>query len=217
MRARSVLGCTAVFAALAAALVLSEPPPPVAPGALAGWLTGAEPADAVARMAVLASWCCLGWLTLALAVTALSALPGTTGRLARAAARRVAPAALHGALGLTVVALPIAASWPALAWADDTAPAPRWTPPSLDRPVPRTAAPQPATDIAVPPTYVVRRGDCLWSIARGHLGVHPRDSDVAATWPRWYVANRRVLGTDPDLIRAGQRLTVPQADSEVSR
>jgi nucleoid-associated protein YgaU len=32
---------------------------------------------------------------------------------------------------------------------------------------------------------------------------------VAASWPRWYAANRRVIGADPDLILPGQILRPP--------
>jgi hypothetical protein len=55
--------------------------------------------------------------------------------------------------------------------------------------------------------------------ARRHLvvdrGRTPRagagDAAIAAEWPRWYAANRERIGTDPDLIRPGQRLLPPPA------
>jgi nucleoid-associated protein YgaU len=43
---------------------------------------------------------------------------------------------------------------------------------------------------------VVVAGDTLWGIA-------------GADWPRWYAANRALVGPDPDLIRPGQRLAPP--------
>jgi hypothetical protein len=55
----------------------------------------------------------------------------------------------------------------------------------------------------------VRRGDSLWLIAARRLGAHPRPAEIAASWPRWYAANRAVIGTDPDLILPGQVLTEP--------
>lgn len=34
-------------------------------------------------------------------------------------------------------------------------------------------------------------------------------AEVAHEWPRWYAANRAVIGGDPDRIQPGQRLTPP--------
>ncbi|MCF0081019.1 LysM peptidoglycan-binding domain-containing protein [Streptomyces lomondensis] len=49
-------------------------------------------------------------------------------------------------------------------------------------------------------SYVVRPGDSLWSIA---------DSlDVSGGWRALYAGNQQAVGTDPNLIRPGQRLTV---------
>ncbi|MGY1754870.1 polysaccharide deacetylase family protein [Blastococcus sp. SYSU D01042] len=50
-------------------------------------------------------------------------------------------------------------------------------------------------------TYVVRAGDSLSSIA-ARLGVD---------WQDLHAANRDVIGADPGLVKAGQRLTVPSA------
>lgn len=55
----------------------------------------------------------------------------------------------------------------------------------------------------------VRAGDCLWLIAARRLGPGAGDADVAAATAELYAANRSVIGTDPDLIRPGQVLTVP--------
>ncbi len=60
-----------------------------------------------------------------------------------------------------------------------------------------------------PQPVVVRRGDTLWGIAARHLAPGASDAAIAAEWPRWYVANRDVVGADPDLILPGQRLTPP--------
>ena len=57
---------------------------------------------------------------------------------------------------------------------------------------------------------VVRKGDTLWAIASAHL---PPDAGVAATAravDRWHAANTDVIGSDPDLIHPGQRLTPPE-------
>ncbi|HEX6920564.1 MAG TPA: LysM domain-containing protein [Actinomycetes bacterium] len=95
---------------------------------------------------------------------------------------------------------------------------PGWTP---DRPAapPRRAAPTGALSLvtttphrarAVAEEVVVRRGDSLWDIAARHLGPDASAADIAAEWPRWYVANRSLVGPDPDLIRPGQRLRPPR-------
>ncbi|MEO7233950.1 MAG: LysM domain-containing protein [Lapillicoccus sp.] len=57
----------------------------------------------------------------------------------------------------------------------------------------------------------VGHGDTLWAIAARHLGPSATASAIAREWPRWYAANRAVIGADPDLIVAGQVLTPPSA------
>lgn len=56
---------------------------------------------------------------------------------------------------------------------------------------------------------VVRRGDTLWDIAARHLGPTATAEETAREWPRWYEANREVIGPEPDLILPGQRLVPP--------
>lgn len=56
----------------------------------------------------------------------------------------------------------------------------------------------------------VRPGDCLWDIA-AHRLTHPTSAHVAAAWPRWWLANRVLIGADPDLVRPGQRLRPPSS------
>lgn len=58
-------------------------------------------------------------------------------------------------------------------------------------------------------TVVVRPGDSLWTIAAERLGPAATPADVAAAWPAWYEANRDVIGSDPDVIVAGQVLVAP--------
>jgi nucleoid-associated protein YgaU len=68
-------------------------------------------------------------------------------------------------------------------------------------PAPRTL---PADD-----AVVVVRGDTLWDIAARALGAGATPERIAAEWPRWYAANRAVVGADPDRVLPGQRLVPP--------
>jgi LysM repeat protein len=54
-----------------------------------------------------------------------------------------------------------------------------------------------------PVRYLVRAGDTLSGIAAGF--------GVRGGWPVLYAANRRVIGPDPDVLRAGTMLVVPGA------
>lgn len=167
----------------------------------------------------------------------LAELPGRVGAVADVLARRCLPrvlrAALVAALGLGSAALPATA-----AGADTHRPATTRLVPDLDRPaVGRPAliaalpAPTPTRTPAATPTahrnvtpptpaapataprdaepVLVRPGDTLWSIAAHALGTGASDRAVAAAWPRWWQANRDVIGDNPDLIRPGQQLTPP--------
>jgi nucleoid-associated protein YgaU len=208
MRTRSLFGCTTAVVALAAALAVAGPRPPAQPAQMGPWLIDATPDLALAHLAAVGAWCCLGWLLFAVFVSALAAAPGSTGRLASAVGRRIVPAALRGALGLSLTALPLAASWPAAAWAEEQPPTRTWSPPSLDRPA--------LTPPARPARYVVQPGDCLWSIARDHMRGRPDHHAIAHAWPAWFATNRRVIGADPDLIAPGLQLTIPPRANEVS-
>ncbi len=69
-----------------------------------------------------------------------------------------------------------------------------------------------ATRAAPPPALrwvVVRRGDCLWSIAAGLLPAGVPYRTLGATWRRLYRSNLTRIGDDPDLILPGTRLVVP--------
>ena len=57
-------------------------------------------------------------------------------------------------------------------------------------------------------TMTVQRGDSLWRITAAHLP-GASNTEIAAAWPRWYEANREVIGADPDLIHPGQVLRLP--------
>ena len=59
------------------------------------------------------------------------------------------------------------------------------------------------------PVLAVRPGDSLWRIAEQRLPSAASTDQVAALVHRLHHRNRRVIGPDPDLIRPGQRLSVP--------
>lgn len=109
--------------------------------------------------------------------------------------RRAAAGLLGSASALLVVAAPARAAAPdrAVATTGPLAAEPRQAP-RASRPV---------------EVVVVRPGDTLWDIARRHLPAGATDAQVARAWPRWYAANRTVIGPDPDVIRPGQRLRAP--------
>ena len=210
---------------------------------LGRWLTGvlvaAAPADQRSGPAALDAWVgpvaavaalvALGWwaTSFALAVAAQAratlrsgarpvtpasaspAAPGASRTPAPSVARRLAAAALGVALTGGPVAAHAAVDRPA---ADDHAP----TVGSVDRPAGPGAPGAPGAPPA-PTAVVVRPGDTLWTLAAARLGDvdRPDPRVVAAAWPRWWHANRAVVGPDPDLIRPGQVLhppTVPEED-----
>ncbi len=171
-----------------------------------------------------------GWLALGLVAAAASALCTTTGRTAGRAARlvgglsrRTAPvalrrlvAALLGAGMVLGTAGPALASGPGRLPGAAAPPAvgavqpagdldPTWAGDRL--PGPRTRAP-------LGDEVVVRRGDTLWDLAARQLGPGAGTARIAAEWPRWYAANRALIGPDPDRLEPGQRLRVPAAEVE---
>lgn len=57
----------------------------------------------------------------------------------------------------------------------------------------------------------VHAGDSLWDIAARHLGHGASDLDIALHWPRWYEANRELIGRNPDVLLPGQILQPPSS------
>lgn len=185
--------------------------------------------DAVdaAAAAVLAPavWLLLGWLGVVAALGGVAAGPGRGSASAGWLLARLAPRVLRRtAAGLAGASL-AAGAWAGPAFADPSpAPAPQatsfdWGPPaqptSAARPAPAPqAAPSagPRNPAGEGAAITVRPGDCLWQIAAAALastGAAPSTAEIAAAWPRWYAANKSVIGDDPGLIHPGQRLSPP--------
>jgi nucleoid-associated protein YgaU len=62
-----------------------------------------------------------------------------------------------------------------------------------------------ATDAPETTSYTVKEGDCLWNIAKDHLG----DS---SKWQEIYKLNTDVIGENPDLIHTGATIQLPGGD-----
>lgn len=177
--------------------------------------------EAIGLAAVVGCWLCVAWFGLAVVCAVVGELPGAAGRACGAAADLVTPWTLRtivvAGLGLTLANGPGAAAAAGSGVAsldrapETTAELNGWTvgtadeqwAPSLDLP----PLDRPADDGS---PVVVQPGDCLWSIAARWLGGHPADAQIAAAWPRWYDANRSVIGPDPNLLQPGQVLVAPR-------
>ncbi|WP_165485420.1 LysM peptidoglycan-binding domain-containing protein, partial [Protofrankia symbiont of Coriaria ruscifolia] len=69
--------------------------------------------------------------------------------------------------------------------------------------------PSPGSRVQDSSMVVVLRGDTLWTIAARHLGADATAEQIAQEWPRWWAANKHVIGSDPDRILPGQHLQPP--------
>ncbi|SNS02140.1 hypothetical protein SAMN06893096_101397 [Geodermatophilus pulveris] len=235
MSVRRLLGTAVAMAAAAAGLRAVTPDLSAVTGAGPDLQRAVDTAGAdtvlLAAVAVLA-WAAWLWGALGLTVTALSALPGVAGALARALTRCVLPASARRAAAVALgvglvtggpllagcsttpdppaaVVLAASAQQPVADW-----PAPPPVP--ADRPT-APAGTGPVTDWPAPAAgeHVVLRGDCLWDIAAADLarrtGGTPTDAGVAAAVAAWWQANAAVIGPDPDLLLPGQVLRPPPA------
>lgn len=80
---------------------------------------------------------------------------------------------------------------------------------STEGPLPVPARVSGAVRAASPEHLVVRPGDTLWHLAEVQLSTPSSEGDVATLVDRLHRRNHEEIGSDPDLIRPGQRLTVP--------
>lgn len=55
---------------------------------------------------------------------------------------------------------------------------------------------------STPKTYTVKSGDCLWNIAKKYYG-------KGSEYTKIYDSNKKVIGSNPNLIKPGQVLTIP--------
>lgn len=167
--------------------------------------TSSTAADLCLGLAGLGSGLGGAWLGLVTAVAALDHLRSRPTRPRSGALRPRLVQALVGATLTCVGAQPAIASGPAPS--DDALPLPV-------RPVtaPAEAAPVEAPPAGPSPTTTVRvrPGDALWSIAAELLAPGTDDAEVDRAWRGIYAANQERIGDDPDLLRPGTVLTVPE-------
>jgi nucleoid-associated protein YgaU len=173
----------------------------------------------------------LGWVGLALAARLLGRLPGTVGHLSQRIAELVTPrfvrSALAAVIGIGIGAAPSGATEEPLPLLDRVSVAQQLTatPNAVPAPTPSgSPAATPATDSLADPVprptagsmhktaglYVVESGDTLWAIAARHLPPTATVVEVDRSWRDWWLANRGVIGSDPNLIRPGQELAQPE-------
>jgi nucleoid-associated protein YgaU len=87
-------------------------------------------------------------------------------------------------------------------------------PVTVERLNPSPPVPSPVMPAVALPAYVVKRGDCLWSIAAGLLGAHADARSIDTAWRQIYAANRAAIGDDPNLIHIGLNLELPPLSSQ---
>jgi hypothetical protein len=172
--------------------------------------------EAVAVAAAGTLWLCLAWVALGTLVELGTLVPGAIGGGCASVAAAVAPRAMRGlvvaSLGISVLDATAASGAIAAAVSPPSA-----TPPAFETDHVLGAAPRSAVGTLPPldrpgarPLVTVEAGDCLWTIVRRHLGPQASAAEIATEWPRWYAANRTLIGPDPDLIQPGQQLAVPR-------
>lgn len=195
----------------------------VAASAVLGWLCLAAVLSALTRLPGPAGrHATVGAQRIAPAVLRTGVVAALGGSLALAAApttvaARPHPAAAAGHQGATADPLPQASGNRADGRAAGHIPpaVPTWTPgpppapPAVGRADVSLVSSSARPDRAIDKQVVVRRGDSLWAIAARYLPADADDVEIARAWPRWYAANRAVIGDDPALLQPGQLLVRP--------
>lgn len=177
--------------------------------------TAVDPVAAPVALVGLAAWLLACWLSALLVlagVLRVTRQPHPAAHLLLRLAPRPFRGPVRTVLGLAVATSVLTASPALAAPADPTGgrvPAVTLEWPATDLARPAAAVTRPAEAPAAPRTVLVQPGDCLWSLVAASLGPGATDRRVAALWPRWWSANRTVIGDDPDLLRPGTHLTVP--------
>lgn len=170
---------------------------------------GSAPDAFTAGLQTGAAWLlvgCAGWLV---AVSAALLAEAVAGRR-RAPRWCTAPQILRRWVTITSgVALSVGLAAPALAGSSPGADLP-----SVDGlQLPVRASGESATGAAphgpAPVIHEVRAGDSLWRIARDRTTTAD-DGDVASLVARIHHLNHDVIGPDPDILRPGQRLVLPE-------
>lgn len=171
------------------------------------------------------------WLLVVAGLTLAARAPAGAGRVCRALLHRCAPAGVRRAVALalgTGLALglpgPVSAAEPASTSARTHATATAAAPPDAGATAPAPLdwpglSPKGRGDAKAPsraarvrePVVVVQPGDTLWDLAARSIPAPVTNAARAAEWPRWWSANRDVVGDDPDLLLPGQRLVAPPA------
>lgn len=77
--------------------------------------------------------------------------------------------------------------------------------------VPQMRGPKPSGQSKNRSTVVVKQGDTLWSIAAKRLGSKASNADIDREWRRWYRANSKIVGHNPDVIVPGMKLETPKS------
>lgn len=83
---------------------------------------------------------------------------------------------------------------------------PGWVPQPITIPLQRVAGGSPHGSEQ---EVIVQAGDSLWSIAAAHLDAGASTARIAAAWPRWYAANKKLIGPNPDQLALGLVLQAP--------
>ena len=204
-----------LLTSLAGAALLTLAPPPIAAWELLRHPGGAtEPTAPLLGLVVLAAWALTAQLLIGAVLAAAGHLPGLLGRLCEAVAARLVPVAVRRtvsvALGAGLILGPALPAHAAQSSSGGSRPAMAPATISLDWPAVPAPEAVPAPQAVAP--IVVQPGDTLWDLAARALnaaGRAPTAAQIAATWPRWWSANRAVVGDNPDLLRPGTPLTAP--------